>query len=289
MIWEKPFNPFYKTQKKGYNIAGIKGRGKGRPGGRMQTKPQTGAAGSQNTVFVRTFPVLLLGIAGGFFDAYTYVARGGVFCNAQTGNLILLAIGLASGKGLSALRYLVPVAFFILATLVSEGASRLAKRQAERRGDESAAGFRFHFTVLLVEIAVLTAVGFIPTDFPSLLPNAMISSAAALQYHAFRDMNGVPLSTVFCTNNLRLLSGHLYAAFADKDRASLKTAGKYVLFIACFLAGVAIGYFLTAKAGQYAILSVPAIFSLLAAWGLITRRAQKKAGTDSETKEKEIP
>ena len=138
-------------------------------------------------------------------------------------------------------------------------------------------------------IAVLTAVGFIPTDFPSLLPNAMISSAAALQYHAFRDMNGVPLSTVFCTNNLRLLSGHLYAAFADKDRASLKTAGKYVLFIACFLAGVAIGYFLTAKAGQYAILSVPAIFSLLAAWGLIARRAQKKAGTDSETKEKEIP
>lgn len=35
---------------------------------------------------------LLLAGAGGFLDAYTFVGRGGVFANAQTGNIVLLAV-----------------------------------------------------------------------------------------------------------------------------------------------------------------------------------------------------
>ena len=35
---------------------------------------------------------LLLALVGGFLDAYTYVCRGHVFANAQTGNLVLLGI-----------------------------------------------------------------------------------------------------------------------------------------------------------------------------------------------------
>ena len=42
---------------------------------------------------------LCLCFIGGFLDAYTYVSRGGVFANAQTGNIILLILGLASGEG----------------------------------------------------------------------------------------------------------------------------------------------------------------------------------------------
>ena len=30
----------------------------------------------------------LLAVSGGFLDAYTYLCRGGVFANAQTGNMI---------------------------------------------------------------------------------------------------------------------------------------------------------------------------------------------------------
>jgi hypothetical protein len=39
--------------------------------------------------------VLLAGV-GGFLDAYTFVGRGGVFANAQTGNIVLL--GVAAGE-----------------------------------------------------------------------------------------------------------------------------------------------------------------------------------------------
>ena len=40
----------------------------------------------------------LLAVTGGFLDAYTYLTRGRVFANAQTGNLVLLAMNLAGGQ-----------------------------------------------------------------------------------------------------------------------------------------------------------------------------------------------
>ncbi len=75
---------------------------------------------------LKAFPVsewlitgLILCFAGGFLDAYTYITRGGVFANAQTGNIILLSIGLARGEGTAALRYLVPVAVFVAGVFLS--------------------------------------------------------------------------------------------------------------------------------------------------------------------------
>ena len=35
---------------------------------------------------------IMLALTGGFLDAYTYITRGGVFANAQTGNIVLMAI-----------------------------------------------------------------------------------------------------------------------------------------------------------------------------------------------------
>lgn len=44
----------------------------------------------------RVFAVLM--VAAGFLGAFTYTLRGGVFCNAQTGNFLLMAIELADGN-----------------------------------------------------------------------------------------------------------------------------------------------------------------------------------------------
>ena len=40
---------------------------------------------------------IMLALTGGFLDAYTYITRGGVFANAQTGNIVLMGINLAKG------------------------------------------------------------------------------------------------------------------------------------------------------------------------------------------------
>ena len=39
----------------------------------------------------------LLSLSGGLQDAYTYLARGEVFANAQTGNIVLMSVRLFEG------------------------------------------------------------------------------------------------------------------------------------------------------------------------------------------------
>ena len=55
---------------------------------------------------------ILLALSGGFMDAYSYLCRGEVFANAQTGNMLLFGVHLSSGEWQEALRYAFPVLAF---------------------------------------------------------------------------------------------------------------------------------------------------------------------------------
>ena len=48
---------------------------------------------------------VLLMFVGGFFGAFTYSIRGGVFCNAQTANFVLSAVALGNGRWNESLYY----------------------------------------------------------------------------------------------------------------------------------------------------------------------------------------
>lgn len=63
---------------------------------------------------------LLLMFVGGFYGAFTYSIRGGVFCNAQTANFVLFAMALGNGNIMKGLYYLVPMTAYLLGTIVSE-------------------------------------------------------------------------------------------------------------------------------------------------------------------------
>ena len=47
----------------------------------------------------------LLAMSGGLMDAYTYIYRGQVFANAQTGNILLFGVNLSVGNFRKALQY----------------------------------------------------------------------------------------------------------------------------------------------------------------------------------------
>ncbi|MBU5201471.1 DUF1275 domain-containing protein, partial [Vibrio cholerae] len=59
---------------------------------------------SSNSVFLAA----LLGMVGGFLDAYTFISRDGVFANAQTGNIVLFAVNAATGEWRESLHYIPP-------------------------------------------------------------------------------------------------------------------------------------------------------------------------------------
>ena len=63
---------------------------------------------------------IFLALAGGFMDAYSYLCRGGVFANAQTGNMLLLGIKLTEGDIMAAFKYLSPVLAFTAGVFISD-------------------------------------------------------------------------------------------------------------------------------------------------------------------------
>ena len=75
---------------------------------------------------------ILLALAGGFMDAYSYMARGHVFANAQTGNILLFAIAVSEGRPGDSLRYLLPVVSFAVGIALT-AAIRTRKAAYKRR------------------------------------------------------------------------------------------------------------------------------------------------------------
>ena len=88
----------------------------------------------------------MLAVVGGFLDAYTYLARGQVFANAQTGNIVLLGVHLSEGDFKKALSYLVPILAFVAGIFVDEW----IKHRLEGK-----VALHWRQTVLLIEILAL--------------------------------------------------------------------------------------------------------------------------------------
>ena len=111
----------------------------------------------------------ILSISGGLQDAYTYMYRGKVFANAQTGNIVLLAQNLVDRNWQAVLRYFSPLLFFALGVAMAE-CIRMRYQKAQK--------IHWRQLVLVTEIVLLFAVGFFPNEM-DLLANAMVSFASA--------------------------------------------------------------------------------------------------------------
>ena len=68
----------------------------------------------------RRWVFLMLMLVAGFYGVFTFLLRGGVFCNAQTGNFVFLAIAIGTFQWKQAVYYLLPMSAYLLGTMVSE-------------------------------------------------------------------------------------------------------------------------------------------------------------------------
>lgn len=186
---------------------------------------------------------IFLTLSGGFQDAYTYYCRGGVFANAQTGNIVLMGSHLAAREWGMALRYLAPVAAFAGGVYAAEHVKRLHKQ------DE-----RFHWRQLIVvmEILLLFLVGFLPQNM-NMTANIMVSFVCALQVNAFRKIKGSPYATTMCIGNLRSATENLYWYCYTKNREHREKFMGYYGVIAIFALGAVMGSTLTACLGEKTI------------------------------------
>ncbi len=175
---------------------------------------------------------VLLAAVGGFLDVYTFVTRDGVFANAQTANVILAGIDAASGQWRSAFGYIPPLVAFIFGVFTAEFISRPAVARVVRRPVR---------VVLVIEILVITVVGFLPASAPNAIVTVTISFVAAVQVATFRVLVDSAYNTTMTTGNIRSFSQALFNRVVDGDRAAGTRALNFGSVIAGFLGGAILG------------------------------------------------
>lgn len=173
-----------------------------------------------------------MALVSGFLEAYTYLLKGGIFANAQTGNFALMGIAIAGGEFGKALTYLIPMCFYVLGIALTVTMPRLLDDKGL---------INWHTVFVFCEIVMLFIIGFLPDTVPFTISTVAVAFICAMQYNTFKRTNNVAFSSTFCTNNLRQLALHLMDYIRTKDKQSLKNSFTYMLINASFLLGAVIG------------------------------------------------
>jgi uncharacterized membrane protein YoaK (UPF0700 family) len=186
---------------------------------------------------------VVLTLAGGLQDAYSYNCRGHVFANAQTGNVVLLGQNLAMGEWKSAVRYLMPLLAFVGGVYVAELIHYRCK-QSQR--------LHWRQIVLMTELLFLILAGLMPEQW-DMFANMLLSFSCAMQVNAFRKFRGMPSATTMCIGNMRsateLLCRYHITGNAKEKQASIY----YYSIIGIFALGAAVGSILCRVMGRHTI------------------------------------
>lgn len=215
---------------------------------------------------------LLLSLAGGFFDAYSYLCRDKVFANAQTGNMVLLAANAVERHWIKVLLYLCPILAFTVGILIAEILKAKFKLHPK---------LHWHQLILEFEILIVAAIAFIPQGgHYNNVANIFISFVCAMQYQGFKRVEGKPYASTMCTGNLRSATVNFFQYCTTKKKENLTISKRYITVNFSFIIGAAFGALLVPRLGEKAI--------LLAAAELIIVLLMLKYGEKTHYKEVNI-
>lgn len=212
---------------------------------------------------------VLMGIAG-FFGAYTYLLRGNVFCNAQTGNVVLMGMALGAGKWEEGLYYLIPITAYVLGAFISELVPNPVKHRLPVRWDT---------LLIAIEMLTVAGLGLVPESAPVQISQVAINFIASMQYNTFRQAQGIPVATTFATNHIRQIGVGLAKEVRHRhDREKpyreklVKHLGMLVYFLLGAVAGtVCCGLFI-GRAIWFTLIPFGIIFAALLRADLVTEK-----------------
>ena len=186
---------------------------------------------------------IFLALSGGFMDAYSYINRGKVFANAETGNIILMALKVCEGKFFEAVNYLIPIISFAVGVAICE----IIKYRKERIN-------MIHWRQILVlfEIFAFIAVGFLPQEM-NRVANSIISMISGIQFATFPKIRGTAIATTMCTGNLKTGTQNMYRGIKTGDKSAIEKGLYYYVCILVFILGTMVGYFAVKLMAEKAI------------------------------------
>ena len=170
--------------------------------------------------------------AAGWFGAYTFLLRGGVFCNAQTANIVLFAMAVGRGDLKGALYLLIPISAYFAGAFFSEYMGKSVKKLHFLRWDTILVG---------LEMTAVIILGLLPKSVPDQVCQVALNFICSMQFNTFRQLEGTPAATTFVTNHIRQVGSNLAKYVRHRDVASagkVKTHGAMIFF---FFAGGTVG------------------------------------------------
>ena len=186
------------------------------------------AASARYLTCERYFIFELLICAGGMLGAYTYNLRGGVFCNAQTANVMLMSLAFGKGEWARGFYYVIPITAYLAGTIVSEILPKPVRKLHFLRWDT---------WLLAFETVIVFLLGWIPLDAPPQFVQVTINFLTAMQFNTFRQAEGVPMATTFVTNHIRQIGVWLVKHRRHHEPEARKRFRRHTLMVTVFFAG----------------------------------------------------
>lgn len=195
---------------------------------------------------------ILLALAGGFMDSYSYICRGGVFANAQTGNMLLFGINLANGNITKSISYATTILFFGIGIIMSNIIRHIMEKIDKKNY------LHWRQIVLLIEMILFVIVCFISKEH-NMLANNITSMGCGIQMQSFRKIYDNNIATTMCIGNFRSATDNMYSFFKNRKISHLKKSLLYYFIISCFISGAIIGNFFIKIMSEKAMLICVAI------------------------------
>lgn len=189
------------------------------------------------------FTATLLSMSGGLQDIYTYISRGHVFANAQTGNIVLLSQNIFDHNWKNAIHYFVPILFFSLGVAA---ATRI------RQSFQNLQRLHWRQIVLIIEMLLLFIVGFIPEKL-NLIANALVSFSCAMQVQSFRKVDSYAFASTMCIGNIRSGMEALCSYQQSHNKQTLYKSFHYFGIIFLFALGAGLGSAFISPLGMHTI------------------------------------
>ena len=171
---------------------------------------------------------LFLISVGGFLGAYTFNLKGGVFCNAQTANFVMMAIEIGKMNWNRALYFLIPISAYLLGSILSEFFPKHVNKLEI---------LRWETFLIVFEMIFILILGFVPDNAPPQICQVAINFIASMQYNTFRQAEKVPMATTFCTNHLRQIGIYIVKHLRQKDADSKERLIMHLLMLIAFVIG----------------------------------------------------
>ncbi len=170
----------------------------------------------------------LLIMAAGWFGGYTFIQRGGVFCNAQTANIVLFGIALGQRNWQHAAFLLIPITAYFAGAFFSELLGKTVKRFRFLRWDTMLIG---------IEVLVVFVLGLLPARVPDQICQIGLNFICSMQFNTFRQVEGIPAATTFVTNHIREVGSNLAKYLRHRDEKSGRKVRVHGLLIVFFALG----------------------------------------------------